>query len=683
MNIMKRKLSVAGIIIAVAMCFAMMGVLSQPAHAGVDITNAVEYDSQTAIGNYTIDSEAQLRELATRVNSGTTYADSTFTMTGDIALSSSWTPIGTSSHPFMGNFNGNGKTVSGLSMSSTASYQGLFGRLHKAYVENLTVSGSITASDSPQYIGGIVGYTDSSVFNCTSNVTIITGKSAVMVGGIAGAVENLSGTTVKVCRCTNNAEIDAGRRVGGIVGAVYCTDAGKVIVDQCVNNQAITAQYSSKVWSGGIVGYCRGYIANCINNGDVRTVNEDAHYIGGIAGLLQGSDPMAGIANCYNKADVGYYKTQGEPYIVLPGYMQALFSSCDKSSDLKVQNCYWLDTGNLDQASGTGWGAWTNSGEIATASTTAKQFKDKMNAANDLTVATGKFKQATDSDSILPLLNDEVAAEEFLAIGDNTAYLDGAAAVNGTGTYELPCNTVANAKAAADAKGVSTIYLTGTVRITADQSLAGGYTFKRSSMFDGIMFDVQAGTLSVYGTVDGNSFGNSYSYSPMIHINNGALALYSGGVLQNNRAYSGGAVRVTEGTFTMNAGEIKDNMARNYGGAVQLAGSGGSFVLKGGTISGNTAGTNKGSAVSCFSDGFRIDSTSASVSGVVYLDKHKSMSVTSLPSSMTVTVVCEDPAIGRLIAKSESNTSGQFAYSGGGYKFSYNIRTKEIKLVQD
>ena len=50
-----------------------------------------------------------------------------YELTADIALSSDWEPVGTSSIPFTGTFEGNGYTISNLSISSTAADVGFFG----------------------------------------------------------------------------------------------------------------------------------------------------------------------------------------------------------------------------------------------------------------------------------------------------------------------------------------------------------------------------------------------------------------------------------------------------------------------------------------------------------------------------------------------------------------------------
>ena len=52
----------------------------------------------------------------------------------DFTQGSGWTPIGNSSNKFTGNFNGNNKTISNLTINTSSSYQGLFG-----YVEDATI----------------------------------------------------------------------------------------------------------------------------------------------------------------------------------------------------------------------------------------------------------------------------------------------------------------------------------------------------------------------------------------------------------------------------------------------------------------------------------------------------------------------------------------------------------------
>ena len=119
-----------------------------------------------ADGTYLIYTAENLKEFAAIVNGtdGTsTDSDANAKLMNDIVLNekikvddngavtnqeklSEWIPIGTSSiNSYKGTFDGNGKTISGLYIKSTADYQGLFGRVNGGTVKDLSVSGSVTA----------------------------------------------------------------------------------------------------------------------------------------------------------------------------------------------------------------------------------------------------------------------------------------------------------------------------------------------------------------------------------------------------------------------------------------------------------------------------------------------------------------------------------------------------------
>ena len=115
--------------------------------------------SGTKDAPYQIGSAAELAKFRDKVNSGETSAWAE--LTADIDLSEicgeniggqsvSWTPIGNSeSTAYTGTFDGDGHTISGLYIKSTADDQGLFGYLstdgdNTGTVQNLTVSGSVS-----------------------------------------------------------------------------------------------------------------------------------------------------------------------------------------------------------------------------------------------------------------------------------------------------------------------------------------------------------------------------------------------------------------------------------------------------------------------------------------------------------------------------------------------------------
>ena len=85
----------------------------------------------TSANPYQITNANDLAQLATGVNGGTNYENTYFSQTDDITLSGQWTPIGAdASHPFKGRYDGQGYTISGLTVTITdGQYAGLFGKV--------------------------------------------------------------------------------------------------------------------------------------------------------------------------------------------------------------------------------------------------------------------------------------------------------------------------------------------------------------------------------------------------------------------------------------------------------------------------------------------------------------------------------------------------------------------------
>jgi hypothetical protein len=214
-------------------------------------------------------------------------------LTADISLSgfstgAGWTPIGnysTSSIVFAGNFDGAGFTVSNLYInipSATAAvYAGLFGYVSAGTIQNLGVSGSVSATTSggANYIagcvGGITGYAAGRITSCynTASVSMISTSSAYdymagNVGGIAGA------TAVNVTMCYNAGMINLSSNyrthAGGIVGDIKAT---AITIEGCYNTGEVSTNSSASIGgvesaAGGIVAYVdvsNTTIKNCYN----------------------------------------------------------------------------------------------------------------------------------------------------------------------------------------------------------------------------------------------------------------------------------------------------------------------------------------------------------------------------------------------------------------------------------
>ncbi len=173
---------------------------------------------------YEISNMGELCWFRDSVNSGNTGANAVLicditdnegvlTSYGTVATDTSnfrnWTPIGNSTNQYNGYFDGQGYTINGLYMKTTADYGGLFGYIgSNAVVEKVGVDYSYFNGN--QNVGGIAGRNDGIIKNCYTFYTVTMGSS--YVGGITG----YNGKTVNTCY--NVGTVNANNYVGGIAG---------------------------------------------------------------------------------------------------------------------------------------------------------------------------------------------------------------------------------------------------------------------------------------------------------------------------------------------------------------------------------------------------------------------------------------------------------------------------------
>src|SRR5574344_1332839 len=139
-------------------------------------------------------------------------------MTADVDLGTDQTMVGTSSSPYAGIFDGNGKTLTINYTNNASECTAPFRYVNGATVKNLKVSGAI-ATDQ-KYAGGFIGLTKGStnILNCHSDVTI---NSTVSGDGThGGLVGNLSEGTTTVNNCLFTGAINGSSTscCGGFVG---------------------------------------------------------------------------------------------------------------------------------------------------------------------------------------------------------------------------------------------------------------------------------------------------------------------------------------------------------------------------------------------------------------------------------------------------------------------------------
>lgn len=247
-------------------------------------------------------------------------------LTKDINLDGeAWTPIGKDlgSEAYTGNFNGNGHTITGLTITGNIEYAGLFGCINNgATISNVTLTdGSISTTGT--YAGGIVAFAQGGTITGCGNENPVTGGSATCVGGIVGAIRG----SIKIDRSYNTGTI-AGTSdnnviscVGGLIGRSF-VDSPKVI--------------------------------DCYNTGAVRT----GKYVGGLSGYTEGSDCF--FFSCYNTGSV----TEGTQVGDITG---------DKAH---CSSCYHLKTSNNDYGNGQSEEAESKTAEEFANGTVLKLLKE-------------------------------------------------------------------------------------------------------------------------------------------------------------------------------------------------------------------------------------------------------------------------------------------------------------------
>jgi len=278
----------------------------------------------TEANPYVIKIKRELEAFSLLVNSGMTFSGKYLKLGNDIVLNNTtnwqnwatdnteleqWTPIGTSSKPFQGTFDGDGHVVSGVYINSTNNDAGLFGYLGiGGIIKNLGVAdsyikggnnvgglvggsqGTITNSyatgnvEGNYYVGGLKGYSYSrdTITNsyATGNVS-----GDRYVGGLAG---NCSGGDYN-CAITNSyatGNVRGNQEIGGLVGS----SGGTITNSYAIGNV-------EGIQAGGLVGYCaRALGSNCAITNSYATGNvEGNEKVGGLVGYNSG----APIRNSY------------------------------------------------------------------------------------------------------------------------------------------------------------------------------------------------------------------------------------------------------------------------------------------------------------------------------------------------------------------------------------------------
>ncbi|MCR5665345.1 MAG: fibronectin type III domain-containing protein [Eubacterium sp.] len=296
-----------------------------------------------------IDDAQDLLGLAYLVDSGKDMSGVTITLSHNINLAGyNFNPIGgevtvdetTSVYGFAGTFNGNNKTIRGISISSEDGYAALFAKLtYTGIIKNMTVSGAVASTTTGDYVAGIVAYNEGAIESVYNKVAV-TAESAYNVGGVAGynADPTLDGdatdsatSKASITKCCSVANITGYSKVGGVVGENHGS------IENCYTTGTVDGTNASKKNGvGGIAGrngnnndaVYAGVINNCYS---VATVGRSGQkWVGGIAGF---NNNLSSIKNCYFAGSI----TGG-------GYYAAIAYNDTETAGANCSNNYSLDT---------------------------------------------------------------------------------------------------------------------------------------------------------------------------------------------------------------------------------------------------------------------------------------------------------------------------------------------------
>lgn len=187
---------------------------------------------------YVITTEAELRELANRVNGGTSYSGCWFTLGRDMELSESWTSIGTEEHPFEGSFDGRGYGLSNLSGA-------LFGSIKGSTISHLKLQG--TVSDS----GALAKKAENATVEYIFSEAIVTADGGAGLIGAADEGTLVRGAFVNAPLGNNNAISNGGTADHcGFTAGMASAQAGVREFDQRALTSGEAAWYLDSTESG-------------------------------------------------------------------------------------------------------------------------------------------------------------------------------------------------------------------------------------------------------------------------------------------------------------------------------------------------------------------------------------------------------------------------------------------------
>ena len=304
---------------------------------------------------YQISTEQELEAISDIPNAS-------YILMNDIYLSKPFVPLCLENGEYSGVFDGNGHTISNVTISSPYQYSGLFAK-SSGIIKNLNVEYSKTGAayeltdrniddeSSPGFFfGGIVAHNSGYIVGCNVNIICdIKYNNTYSCYGYIGGISGYNGDSSKILNCSVKGNINCRciyAIIGGAAGSMTQGDIDSVSsditmymgYDSDLNNYSVGGVVGSSsnviikninvkydiefphtlngLKFGGVAGVNRGTISNVVAVGkikDAQTIKNNRALVGGICGIgsivTNATADFTANLYSYSKYYNGYYDT--------------------------------------------------------------------------------------------------------------------------------------------------------------------------------------------------------------------------------------------------------------------------------------------------------------------------------------------------------------------------------------
>ena len=271
------------------------------------------------------------------------------------APSNKWSPIS-----LKGTFDGQGHTISGIYVKSTATYTGLFNTLYNgAIVTDLKIVNSYfegNGSSTRSGVGSVAGRNNGTIDTVYSDAVVINSKQ--MTGGIVGMSVDAGENCVKNC-WFNGTIYASNNSVGGIQGGAYKTSS---LVEHCLNTGVLNIEKGTGI--GGLFGNVQDAsnvtLKDSLNAGEYKKGTGSVKQLGSIVGPI-GNKATLNVSNVYGISEfntnkhgwissgtlnqvenTAYDVLSKENYYARGASGLTFYASADDLTNSDPRTCWWI-----------------------------------------------------------------------------------------------------------------------------------------------------------------------------------------------------------------------------------------------------------------------------------------------------------------------------------------------------